>query len=328
MNKPTLLITRKFFAEILEKYSSQFEVTLWDGDDPPSHEWILNHIANADAMLCMLNDQIDEVVIEKGASSRLKVISQLAVGVDNIAIAAATRLGIPVGHTPGVLTETTTDFAWALLMAASRRVTESHVEVQQGIWRPWGPEVLCGADVYGATLGLIGFGRIGKAMARRAAGFNMKVLFYEPRQKPENDLIENAQFVPLDELLSRSDFISLHAYLSESTKGMIGRDELAKMKQGAILVNTARGAMIDSDALVDALQAGQIAGAALDVFDPEPIPMDHPLIKMPNVIITPHIASSTTATRKRMAVMTLENIQAGFAGEKLPHCANPEVYRK
>jgi glyoxylate reductase len=328
MKKPNLLITRKFFADILEKYSSQFEVNLWDGDTPPSHDWILNNIANADALFCMLNDRINDAVIEKGASSRLKVISQMAVGVDNIAISTATWHGIPVGHTPGVLTETTADFAWALLMAAARRVVESHVEVQNGVWRPWGPEVLCGTDVYGATLGLIGFGRIGKAMARRAAGFNMKVLYYEPRQKSENAVIENAKYVSLEELLAKSDFVSLHAYLSESTKGMIGRDELAKMKPGAILVNTARGAMVDHTALLNALREGQIAGAALDVFDPEPIPRDHPLLTMPNVIVTPHIASSTTATRKRMAVMTLENINAGLAGEKLPHCVNPEVYAK
>ena len=305
---------------------NQYKVTLWDGDSPPSYEWIMNHIANMDGLLCMLNDRIDKAVIEKGATSRLKVISQLAVGVDNIALPIATRHGIPVGHTPGVLTETTADFAWSLMMAAARRVVESHVEVQQGVWRPWGPEVLCGVDVYGATLGLIGFGRIGKAMARRAAGFNMNVLYYEPRQKSENANITNASYVSLEELLTRSDFISLHPYLSASTKGMIGSNEFAKMKKGSILVNTARGAIVDHDALLNALRTGQIAGAALDVFDPEPIPMNHPLLKMPNVIITPHIASSTTATRRRMASMTLENIQAGLAGEKLPNCANPEVY--
>lgn len=328
MVHPRLLITRKFFPDILEKLSADFEIDLWQGEQPPTQEWILEHIVHADALLCMLNDRVDEKIIETGAQNRLRVISQLAVGVDNIDLIAATRLGIPVGHTPGALTETTADFAWALLMAAARRVVESHVEVRRGVWRPWGPEVLCGADVYGATLGLIGFGRIGKAMARRAAGFNMQVLYYEPRQKPENDRIENARYVSLDELLARSDFVSLHAYLSDQSRGMIGREALAKMKPGAILINTARGAMVDHTALVEALDSGKLAGAALDVFDPEPIPGDHPLLSMPNVIITPHIASSTTATRRRMAAMTIENIHAGLAGNKLPHCANPEVYPK
>lgn len=327
MNKPKILITRKFFPNILENFSKGCELVLWQGDSPPSPEWILEHISDADALLCMLNDRVDSKLIETGAKACLKVISQFAVGVDNIDLQSATRRGIPVGHTPGVLTETTADFAWALLMAAARRVVESHIEVQRGLWRPWGPEVLCGTDVYGATLGLIGFGRIGKAMARRAAGFNMQVLYFEPRHKPENDLIENARYVSLDELLTRSDFVSLHAYLSDQSRGMIGREALAKMKPGAILINTARGAMVDHNALLEALRSGKLAGAALDVFDPEPIPRDHPLLSMPNVIITPHIASSTTATRKRMAAMTIENIQAGLAGGKLPHCANPEVYQ-
>ncbi len=326
MAAPKILITRSFFPDILQSLTDSFETQIWPSTEPPPYSWIMDNMADTDALICMLNDRIDDPLISFGAGHHLKVISQMAVGVDNIAVATATTQKIPVGHTPGVLTETTADFTWALLMAAARRVVESHTEVQDHVWRPWGPDVLCGADVYGATLGLIGFGRIGKAVARRAAGFNMQVKYYEPRQKPENDLITYARYTPLDELLSTSDFISLHAYLSPTSRGMIGKAQLDMMKPSAILINTARGAMLDHQALFHALTEGRLAAVALDVFDPEPIPQDHPLLTLPNVIITPHIASATTTTRKRMARMTVENIQAGLAGEALPYCCNPEVY--
>lgn len=321
-----ILVTRNFFPDLLKPLLDCHEIELWHGENPPSYDWIMENIRQADGVISMLNDKIDEKIIAAGLNHKLKVISQMAVGVDNIAVAYASAQKLPVGNTPGVLTETTADFAWALLMANARRVVESHNEVQHNLWRPWGPEVLCGVDIYGATLGLIGFGRIGKAMARRAAGFNMKVLYYEPTLKPENEQIENAQYTTLEELLGKSDFISLHAYLSTATRGMIGQKQLALMKPSAILINTARGAMIDSIALQNALERNQIAGAALDVFDPEPIPQDHPLLQMPNVIVTPHIASSTTATRRRMAAMTVENVMAGLDGRRLPYCANPQIY--
>ena len=322
-----ILITRSFFWDILEPLTSSCELDIWPEESTPPQAWLKEHITIADGIITMLADKVDEELIEEGATHKLKVISQMAVGVDNIDIAAATSRKIPVGHTPGALTETTADFAWALMMAAARRLVEAQTEVQHNFWRPWGPEVLCGMDVYGSTLGLIGFGRIGKAMARRAAGFNMQVLYYEPRHKPENDSIVNARYVSLEELLRSSDFISLHAYLSPTTRGMIGKEQFNMMKTTAILVNTARGAMIDHAALLDALQNHQIAGAALDVFDPEPIPLDHPLLKLPNVIITPHIASATIATRRRIAAMAVENVKAGVEGKPLPHCFNPEVYQ-
>ena len=323
-----ILITRRLYPDILRSLSDSYETLVWPSPELPPHEWIRDNLTDADALVCMLNDRIDDQLISFGASQGLKVISQMAVGVDNIAVAAATTHNIPVGHTPGVLTETTADFAWARLMAAARRVVEGHTEVHENIWRPWGPEVLCGVDIYGATLGLIGFGRIGKAMARRAAGFNMLVKYYEPRKKPENDQIPNAQYVPLDELLATSDFDSLHAYLSPATRGMIGQAQLELMKTSAILINTARGAMVDHQALYDTLVNGRLAAAALDVFDPEPIPQNHPLLTLPNVIITPHIASATTATRRRMAKMTVENIKAGLSDQVLPYCCNPEIYQK
>lgn len=327
MTKPTVLITRSFFPDLLAQLEQHCSLVVWTDETPPSYDWIKAHIATADALICMLSDKIDPDIISLGASNHLKVISQIAVGVDNIAVSTATTHKIPVGHTPGVLTETTADFAWALMMAAARRVVESAMEVKQNIWRPWGPEVLCGADIYGKTLGLIGFGRIGKAMARRAAGFDMQVLYYEPRFKPENASITNARYVPLDELLRESDFVSLHAYLSDSSRGMIGKAQLDVMKPSAILINTGRGAMVDHEALFSALKEHTIAAAALDVFDPEPIPSNHPLLALPNVIITPHIGSASTATRRQMAVMTIENTLAGLEGNPLPYCANPQVYK-
>ncbi len=327
MAKPTVLITRSFFPDLLAQLEQHCSLVVWTEETPPSYDWIKSRIPEADALICMLTDKIDADLIHIGASNRLKVISQIAVGVDNIAVAAATQHKIPVGHTPGVLTETTADFAWALMMAAARRVVESAVEVTQNIWRPWGPEVLCGMDIYGKTLGLIGFGRIGKAMARRAAGFDMQVLYYEPRFKPENAAIANARYVSFEELLRESDFVSLHAYLSESSRGMIGKDQLGMMKPSAILINTGRGAMIDQGALYDALKNHTIAAAALDVFDPEPIPSNHPLLSLSNAIITPHIASASTATRHQMALMTIENILAGLEEKPIPYCANLQIYQ-
>ncbi len=327
MPKPTVLITRSFFPDLLTQLAQKCELVVWPDETPAPNDWIQKHLPKADALICMLSDKIDTGIITLGAAHKLKVISQIAVGVDNIAVSTASFHKIPVGHTPGVLTETTADFAWALMMTAARRVVESAIEVRQNIWRPWGPEVLCGTDIYGKTLGLIGFGRIGKAMARRAAGFDMKVLYYEPHFKPENATIINACYVPLEELLRESDFVSLHAYLSNSSRGMIGKAQLEMMKPSAILVNTGRGAMVHHDALYAALKNHTIAAAALDVFDPEPIPQNHPLLNLPNVIITPHIASASTATRHQMAVMTIENILAGLDGKPLPYCFNPEIYK-
>ena len=326
MTKPAVLVTRSFFPDILQHLSDKCEIILWPEMTPPSYAWLTEHIEKVDALLCMLTDRIDADLISKGAASNLKVISQLAVGVDNIALSTATSLKIPVGHTPGVLTETTADFAWALMMAASRRLVESHNEVQQGLWRSWGPDVLCGTDIYGKTLGLIGFGRIGKAMARRAAGFNMRVLYHEPKYKPENESITNATYVPLEELLRESDFVSLHAYLSSSSRQMIGKQQLEMMKPTAVFVNTARGAMVDHQALFEALKDNRIAAAALDVFDPEPIPAGHPLLSLSNVIICPHIASASTETRRKMAQMTVDNILAGLQSKRLHYCANPQIY--
>lgn len=326
MNK--VFISRKIFEPALALLSKEAQVDIWPLDSAPSEAVFIEKASEVDALLTMLSDPISEAVINSGKRAHLRVISQMAVGYDNIAVSSATQAGIPIGHTPGVLTETTADFAWALLMAAARRVVESHYEVHAGIWRAWGPDVLCGKDIFGATLGLIGFGRIGQAMARRALGFNMKVLYTQRHRDTEAEKRYNAEFVPLEKLLRESDFVSLHAYLSPETKGLIGAEQFALMKAGAIFVNTARGAMVDHQALYEALKSDRLAAAALDVFDPEPIPPDHPLLELTNVIITPHIGSASTKTRQRMAIMTVENILAGLAGKPLPYCANPQVCQK
>jgi glyoxylate reductase len=321
-----VFLTRKIFPEALERLSRAAEVEVWPESFPPPVEILIEKARLADGLMTMLSDPITSEVIRVGSQNHLKVISQMAVGYDNIAVKTATSAGIPVGNTPGVLTETTADLAWALLIAAARRVVEANNEVHQGIWRAWGPDVLCGVDVYGTTLGLIGFGRIGQAMAARARGFNMRVLYTQRRRDLAAEEKYSAVFVPLEELLQQSDFVSLHAYLSDETRGLMGAAQFDLMKPGAVLINTARGAMVDHEALAQSLLSGKLSAAALDVYDPEPIPQDSPLLKMPQVIITPHIGSASIKTRQLMAQMTVENKEAGLAGERLPYCANPEVY--
>lgn len=326
MTSTNVFVTRQIARPAIERLEKVADVEVWPANEPPDRKTLADRLSRVDGLLTMLTDPITADLIENAPN--LKAISQMAVGFDNIAVEAATRKGIPVGHTPGILTETTADFAWALLMAAARRVVESHNQVQQGIWQPWGPDVLTGYDVYGATLGIVGFGRIGQAMARRARGFNMRVLYYSRKRYPQQEEKFGVTYAPLDTLLSESDFVSLHVYLSSETRHLIGREQLERMKPTAVLINTARGAVVDNDALADALQSGKIAAAALDVFDPEPIPPDHLLLRLPNVVITPHIASASKGTRQRMAELAVDNLIAGLEGRRMPHCANPEVYEK
>ncbi len=325
MNKPLVWLTRSIYEPALQKISEIADVEVWPAENPPPPDVILDKVQRVDGLLTMLTDPISATVIEN--APRLKVISQMAVGFDNIDINAATRCGIPVGHTPGVLTETTADFAWALLMAAARRVVEADHEVHQGIWRAWGPNVLTGVDVHGATLGIIGFGRIGKAIARRAVGFSMKVLYNDPKRDPTAEQELGVEYRDLDELLRESDFISLHTYYTPNLHHFINRQRFAQMKDGAIFINTARGGLVDHNALQWALETKKLAAAALDVFDPEPIPSNHPLLKFPNLIITPHIASASARTRQKMAFIAADNLIAGLRGERIPYCANPQVYQ-
>ncbi len=317
-------ITREIGKDAISAIKEISEVDVWPESTPPSAQQIKQHVQDADALVCMLTDPISAEIIN--AAPKLKVISQMAVGTDNIDVAYATQKQIPVGHTPDVLSNTTADFAFALLLAVSRRVVESHNAVQQGIWQPWGPFVWSGHDVSGSTIGIIGMGRIGQAMARRAAGFDMNIVYYSRSRKPEIENKLGAEFVSLNSLLSKSDFISLHTFLSDDTYHLINQQSFDMMKNNAILINTARGAVVDQTALYEALNQGKIAGAGLDVSDPEPIRQTDPLLKLPNVVITPHIGSASVHTRHRMAMMMAENVVAALSGKQIPYCANSQVY--
>ncbi len=325
MSKPTVFVTRTIHPEAIEKLREIAEPEIWSQETPPSHAVLLDAASRSSAILSMLTDPIDREVIQAG-SGHLKIISQMAVGVDNIDVKFATEQLLPVGHTPDVLTESCADFTWALMTSIARRVTESNREVLHGIWRPWGPDVLLGADLYQATLGIIGLGRIGQAVARRALGFNMKVLYFSQTRKPDLEEKYGFRFVQLEELLRQSDFVSIHTSLNAQTENLINAKTIALMKPSAYLINIARGKIVNSDALTDAVMNYHIAGAALDVFDPEPIPTDHPLVKCKNVLLTPHIASASAPIRKRMALMCVENIGAALKNEPIPYCYNRQIY--
>jgi glyoxylate reductase len=327
MNNKLVFITRKIHDSVIKKISRYADIDVWPDSDPPSEQILIDKINDCVGLYTLLTDPITKEVIDS-AGPDLKVISQMAVGVDNIDLSAAIKKRIPVGHTPGILTETTADFTWSLILSMARRVVEANNEVRAGIWRPWGPDVLCGLDVHNSTLGIIGLGRIGKAVARRASGFSMKILYYEPEPKPDAEEELGVKYASLNELLTQSDFITLHVYLSDTTRHMISRDQLNLMKSTAILVNTSRGGIIDIDELYLALKNNKIRAAALDVFEPEPVPQDHPILKMNNLILTPHIASASEKTRYKMQDVAADNLIAGLKGEQLPYCANPEVYKE
>ncbi len=282
------------------------------------------YLPEAQGLLSLLTIPVTEALLDN--CRRLRVVSNMAVGVDNIDLAACTRRGIPVGNTPGVLTAGTADLAMALLLAIARRLGEASSDARQGRWVTWSPTGWLGADLDGAALGIVGFGKIGQAVARRAQGFGLRLLYSDPSDHPELDAALGAQRVPLEQLLVESDFVSLHVPLTPATRGLINEQALQQMKPGAYLINTARGPAVDTEALVEALQQGWIAGAALDVTDPEPLPANHPLYSLPNCLITPHIGSATTNTRRRMAELAAENLLVGLTGQRLPHCANPQVY--
>ena len=288
------------------------EVDVWSDPLPPPPDVLAKKLASADGALTTVVDRISPEMLD-GARS-LRVVSNMAVGYDNIDPAEAAKRGVWVTNTPGVLAETTADMAFALLMAAARNVVASDRDTRAGGWKTWSPTGFLGQDVFGATLGIVGLGEIGQAMARRARGFDMHVLYAGRTRKPESEARLTCEFVSLDDLLSRSDFVSLHVPLNAETRAMIGARELRQMKPSALLVNTSRGSVVDQQELIAALRAGTIAGAALDVTDPEPLPLDNPLYGFPNVIITPHIASASLATRSNMADMAAANIVEVLAG--------------
>jgi len=326
MDKPKVFVTRRIPDRGLDMVKEYCEASVWEGELPPDRDSLLKAVRGVDGLLSLLTDRIDAEVMD-AAGPGLKVISNQAVGYDNIDVAAASARGIPVGNTPEVLTEATADFAFALLMAAGRRVLEGVQYVREGRWKTWSPSLLLGADFKGATLGLVGFGRIGRAMARRAAGFEMRVIFHDPEVTALPEDIKASQ-VEMDELLEDSDFISLHTPLTATTRHLIDAAALRQMKPTAVLVNTSRGPVVDLEALYEALKEGRLMAAALDVTEPEPIQPDHPLLSLDNAIVVPHIASASRSTRDKMSWMAAQNLIAGLKGRHLPNCVNPEVYAK
>ena len=321
--KPKVYVTRKVPEVGLEKVRDACDAEVWEGSLPVPREVLLTKVSEVEGLYCLLTDRVDAVLLD--AAPNLKVVSNYAVGYNNIDVDACTALGIPVGNTPGVLTDTTADFAFTLLTAAARRVIEGVHYVVEGEWKTWGPKLLLGQDIHGATLGIVGFGRIGQAVAKRASGFDMRVIYYDPYVEASPPEIE-AESVDLATLLSTSDFVSVHVPLTDATHHLLGGEELSQMKPTAVLVNTARGPIVDPDALFVALNEERLAAAALDVTEPEPIPADHPLLALPNCIVTPHIASGSVATRGKMATMAADNLIVGLREERLPNCVNPEVY--
>ena len=310
-----VFVTRHLTSDAEEMLSAFCDVEYWEEETPPPYEVLLEKTRSADGLVCLLTDPIDRNLIEK--AQNLKVISQVAVGVDNIDLDAAREKGIPIGHTPDLLTDATADLTFALILGAARRLSEAVDYARDGFWKTWGLTTLLGEDICRAKLGIIGMGRIGQAVARRARGFEMEILYYSRSRVPEVEISLGAFYLPLAELLEKSDLISLHVPLNQGTKKMIGAPQLKLMKPHAILVNTARGAVIDTDALVDALKTGQIGYAALDVTDPEPLPPTHELYQLPNAIIVPHIGSATRTARNNIALLAVDNLIAGLQGNPL-----------
>ena len=321
--RPRVFVARRIPEVGLDAVRAACEMDLWEDDLPPPRDELLRRVAGVDGVLTLLTDRVDDEFLD-AAGPGLRVVSNYAVGFDNIDVAACARRGIPVGNTPGVLTETTADLAWALLMATARRVSEGERYVRDGRWKTWGPLLLLGPDVHGATIGIVGFGRIGQAVARRAAGFGMEILYHDVDRLPDDVTGPlGATFAPLEELLGRSDFVSLHVNLTPETRHLINARTLGLMQSTAVLVNTSRGPVVDQAALADALERDVIFAAALDVTDPEPIPMDSPLVGRDDCVIVPHIASASRATRGKMAAMAAANLVAGVRGEPLPTPVTP-----
>ncbi len=326
MAKPKVFVTRVISERGLKIIEDFCNAEVWQDELPPSHEALLEKVRGMDGIVSMLTDRIDDEVMQAAGAS-LKVISNHAVGFDNIDVEAATARRIPAGNTPDILTDATADFSFALMMAAGRRLLEGNRYVREGQWKTWSPSLLLGVDFKGTTLGLIGFGRIGKAMARRAAGFDMRVIYYDPLEpRPDPDI--KAVGVELDTLLEESDFISLHTPLTPNTRHLIDSAALAKMKPTTVLVNTSRGPVVDPEALYQALKERRIFAAGLDVTEPEPLPPDHPLLTLDNLLVTPHIASGSKTTRDKMSWIAAQNLLAGLKGQHLPNCINPQVYAK
>jgi glyoxylate reductase len=313
---PKVVVTRALPEGWLDVLVDKCDAVIGPADRPGWCDETRAALPEAEGILAMLTEPIDWSVLAR--APKLRVVSNMAVGLDNVDLAACRARGIAVGHTPGVLTEATADLTMALVLAWSRRVVEAAGDARAGRWSTWSPTGWLGRDLAGARLGLVGFGKIARAVCRRALGFGMKVAYTRRSSGVDH---RDATRMELGELLASSDIVSVHVPLSAETRGLVGRDALARMRPGALLVNTARGPIVDREALLDALVRGQLGGAALDVTDPEPLPASDPLYALPNVLVLPHIGSATTGTRRAMARLACENLLAGLAGEPLPHAA-------
>ena len=325
MPRPKVFVTRHIGQKALDAIGAETDMEVWPLETPPPPDELKRRAANAQGLVTTIMDRVDRDLLDE--CRQLKVVSQMAVGVDNIDVPALTARGIPLGYTPGVLARATADLAFALLLTAARRVSETDRWVRQGNWKlAFHPMWWLGVDVGGATMGIVGLGQIGLETAKRARGFDMRVLYSARSRKTEAESQHGLEYADMASLLQESDFISLHVPLTPETRGLIGENELAVMKSTSILVNTARGPVVDSKALYEALKHGRIAGAGLDVTDPEPIPNDDPLLSLDNVVITPHIGSSSTGARQAMGMLAARNLLAGLNDHPLVHCFNPEAY--
>ena len=325
MSKPKLYSTHVLFEEPRRKLAENFDVEYWSGEERPPRSEFLKGVSGKDALICLLTEKIDRELLDR-AGPNLRIVANVAVGFDNIDVPVCTERKVAVTNTPGVLDETTADFAWALLMAVARRLVEGDRMARSGAWTKWNLDQLCGTDVWGKTLGIIGLGRIGRAVARRASGFRMRIIYYSTTRAPaeiEKEL--DAEYLPRDAVFEQADYLSLHVPLNSATRGLVGPAELAKMKRTAFLINTTRGPVVQEAALIDALERGLIAGAALDVFEREPLIPDG--LRRNNVVLAPHLGSASIETRTRMALIAVDNAIAFFAGKRPPTILNPEVLR-
>ena len=322
---PLVLITHALPAEWLTSLEGKCRTLSGPAEGNRFLEELMDALPEADGILALLMAKIDETILT--SAKKLRVVSNYAVGVDNVDLAACTRRGIPVGNTPGILTDATADLTMALMLSAARKLPQAAEDAREGRWKNWAPAGWLGMELAGAVLGIVGMGKIGGAVARRAAGFGMSILYTNLTPYPEVEETLGARRVALDELLAESDIVSLHVPLTAETRRMMNLEAFRKMKPGAILINAARGPVVDQEALYTALKSGTIAAAALDVTDPEPLPVEHPLYSLPNCLIVPHIGSATNTTRRKMAEIACENLLAGLEGKRLPFCVNPEVYQ-
>ena len=325
MAKPKVYSTHQLFEEARKILDAECEVQYWTDSERPPRDEVLRRVKDKEGLVCLLTEKVNEEFLR--SAPKLRIASNVAVGYDNIDVDACSKRGIAVTNTPGVLDETTADFAWTLLMTVARRVAEGELLARSGNWKGWNLDQLCGADVWGKTLGIVGFGRIGRSVARRASGFQMKIIYTDAvRVSEEVEKSLNAEFRDMNSLLAESDFISLHVPLLPETRGLFDAPKLFRMKPTAFLINTSRGPVVEEAALVTALENNKIAGAALDVFENEPF--IHPGLKRPNVVLTPHIASASIETRTKMALMAANNILAVFKGRRPPNLLNPDIFKK